>query len=85
MRTKHTLKTINPYFEDVANDIKKFEIRKNDRNYKIGDCLELREFIAPDTYTGRAIRADITYIVDNPEYCKDGYVVLGIEVYGRNF
>ena len=85
MSKRHELKTIQPYFEDVANGIKTFEIRKNDRNFKIGEELELQEFVEPETYTGRNIRADITYIVDDPRFCKEGFVVLGIEVYAQNF
>ena len=30
-------------------------------------------------YTGQAIVRDVTYILDSPEYCKPGYVVLGIK------
>lgn len=39
--TKHTLKLNDRYFDAVANGIKTFEIRKNDRRYCIGDTLVL--------------------------------------------
>ena len=41
---KHCLKTIQPYFADVENGTKTFEVRKNDRNFKIGDILFLQEY-----------------------------------------
>ena len=37
----HVLKTINPYFSDVQNGVKTFEIRKNDRDFQVGDYLIL--------------------------------------------
>ena len=42
--TAHELKLDIKYFDDVKNGKKNFEIRKNDRNYKVGDILELRAF-----------------------------------------
>jgi len=84
-KTRHYLKTVNPYFQDVADDIKTFEVRYNDRDFQVGDVLNLMEFIPPETITGREIRANVTYMLDDEKYCKQGYVVLGVEVYGRNF
>ena len=47
--TVHYLKTQRPYYGDVINkDIykrKTFEVRENDRNYKVGDYLVLQEYI----------------------------------------
>lgn len=39
--TKHELKLDNLYFDAVANGIKTFEIRKDNRGYRIGDTLVL--------------------------------------------
>ena len=41
---KHCLKKIQPYFADVENGTKTFEVRKNDRNFKNGDILFLQEY-----------------------------------------
>lgn len=38
----HELKLDIKYFDDVKNGNKNFEIRKNDRDYQIGDILELK-------------------------------------------
>lgn len=40
----HTLKTESVYFESLVNGTKKFELRKNDRDYKVGDWLHLIEY-----------------------------------------
>ena len=42
--TIHELKTLPEYFLDICTRSKNFELRKNDRNYKVGDCLVLKEF-----------------------------------------
>ncbi len=59
----HDLKTWPQFFEALVDDIKRFEIRKNDRNYQVGDKLRLREW-KPDTeeYTGREVGRVVTYI-----------------------
>lgn len=39
--TKHILKLNDRYFDAVANGTKAFEIRKDDRGYRVGDTLVL--------------------------------------------
>jgi hypothetical protein len=81
MTKMHGLKLNAAYFEDAENCTKTFEIRKNDRNFHIGDVLELREWIQgvdAGKYTGNACYKIITYILDEPEYLRDGYVCLGV-------
>ena len=84
----HELKILPEYFEAVISGRKQFEIRKNDRDYKVGDQLILREcevYLKQDlsgltrqafSYTGDSYKAKITYITDYMQ--RDGYVVLGI-------
>lgn len=71
----HELKILTEYFEPVISGRKRFEIRENDRDYKIGDRLILREWTG-ESYTGDSYKAEITYITDYAQ--QDGYVVLGI-------
>jgi hypothetical protein len=52
---KHELKTINPFFTDIMKKVKNFEIRKNDRDFKIGDILVLKEFIPCEECDGTGI------------------------------
>lgn len=74
----HQLKILPQYFHAVTVGDKSFEIRKNDRNYKVGDNIVLSEY-EEGQYTGRNILAKITYITDYEQ--KDDYVVFGIEKY----
>lgn len=39
---KHNLKILPQYFEAVINGCKNFEIRKNDRFFKLNDILFLK-------------------------------------------
>lgn len=41
----HDLKTLPEYYKDVASGLKTFELRRNDRNFQVGDTLLLREFV----------------------------------------
>jgi hypothetical protein len=83
----HELKCDPEYFVKVFNGTKLFELRKNDREYEVGDWLKLREYDrATKTYSGRLISARITFITEYPDAFRQGYVVLGIKmecVYGR--
>ncbi|EHB6445277.1 TPA: DUF3850 domain-containing protein [Enterococcus faecalis] len=72
----HHLKILPEYFEAVVSGDKCFEIRKNDRGYKVGDILRLNEY-EDGKYTGNFHVAEITYITDYAQ--QDGYVVLGIK------
>jgi hypothetical protein len=73
----HELKVWPEYFEPLAKRIKTFEIRKNDRDFRIGDVLILKEF-DPETnnYTGRTVERKVTYITNFAQ--QEGYVVVAI-------
>lgn len=73
----HSLKILPEYFDAIDHGVKTFEIRKNDRNFKVGDVLILREYDEKQ-YTGSELKAKITYITAYAQ--QDGYVVLGIEM-----
>ena len=75
----HFLKIYPWYFHLIEIGVKTFEVRLNDRDYKVGDVLCLKEYCHWGIYTGRSIRKTICYILDDPEYCKEGYVILGIK------
>jgi hypothetical protein len=76
-RRNHYLKTLKEYYSAVEDGSKPFEVRFNDRDFKVGDRLILEE-IDGVGYTGRALVRTITYVLDTPDFCKVGYVVLGI-------
>ena len=75
----HHLRTLPEYFEAVRDGIKRFEIRKDDRDFEQGDAIILDEWDGKK-YTGRHIRIEeIRYILRNcPEYgLMEGYCILG--------
>lgn len=74
----HRLKTLPIYFNEVLNGNKTFEVRFNDRDFKVGDILHLEEF-ENQSYTGRVYNVEITYILTDIQYCKDGFVILGFK------
>ena len=73
----HELKLQQPFFDDVYYNRKKFEVRKNDRNYKVGDRLKLVEFPSENP---RYVLKDIEYILEGGQYgIEKDYVVLGLK------
>ena len=74
----HTLKIQPKYFQAVVDGLKCFEVRKNDRGYKVGDELFLKEF-EDNEFTGRSVEKTITYILPGGEFGIDtNYVILGL-------
>ena len=81
--TIHKLKLNAAYYDDSASGIKTFEIRENDRDFKVGDILELREWVwsslkGKGAYTGNAHWKVITYVLDDEEYLCEGFVCLAV-------
>lgn len=74
----HDIKIGKEFFEDVKNNVKTFELRKNDRNYKVGEILELHEYEAGEE-TGRTCRKLITYMLKEFTGLQNGYCILGIK------
>lgn len=76
----HPLKTWPEYFE-VVGKTKTFEVRINDRNFKVGDVLWLQEY-KPETkeYTGRDKKFTITYVLEGGQFgIEKGYCVMGLD------
>lgn len=89
MTERHELKTLPRFFAAARDGRKRFEVRKNDRNFQVRDELLLREWSplkANGTivgYTGREALFEITFILDRKsEVGRDallpGFVALGI-------
>lgn len=84
----HELKTLRGYFQEVLDDNKTFEIRRDDRGFNVGDTLRLREWTFQDentvdemgVYTGRELSVEVTYIFVGGFYgIKPGYCVMSIK------
>jgi hypothetical protein len=85
----HELKPDPVVFQAVADGRKKFEIRKNDRNFQVGDELWLKETVYtgeamlagyPLEYTGRVLAKTVTYLLQGPIYgLAEGWCIMSIE------
>ena len=78
----HAVKTWLNYFEPQENGEKLFELRKDDRPYKVGDYFLSQEFdSAKNEYTGRETKYTITYILRDAEFfgLKTGYCILQLK------
>jgi hypothetical protein len=78
MKQDHEIKILPKYFTAVSFGIKKFELRKDDRGYEVGDTVILEEF-GDEGYTGRWKAVKISYVLrDCPEYgLMPGYCIFG--------
>ena len=79
----HQIRLAKSYFDDVANGIKTFELRKNDRGYKKGDILEMMKF-ADGKNTGRMVRVLVTYILEDYTGIEDGYCIMATTLLNEN-
>jgi hypothetical protein len=86
--THHELKTDPEVFQASLDGLKNFEIRLNDRDFRQGDTLTLRETEhsgeemsngAPLKYTGRSLDCKINYVLHGGRYgLADGWVILAV-------
>lgn len=72
----HELKSWPKYFERVLSGSKRCEIRRNDREFKIGDFIHLREWSKEsEAYTARELLVRITDLSPggqfgiDPDFC----------------
>ena len=81
-RKWHDLKVISPHWESLQLNLKNFEVRKNDRGFKVGDGLCLRHWEDGEYVVNEAPQYFIVeYVTSFPDGIKDGYVVMGLSRY----
>ena len=86
----HYLKTYVEFFQATKRGDKNFELRKNDRNYRVGDLLILMEYDPVIGFIGSEdIWVKVTYILSKQPYVPKWYVcmstVKGYVHDGRSF
>ena len=79
---RHRLKLAKMFFNAVDTGKKSFELQKNDRNYQIGDILELHE-MSDGEETGRVTEKQVIYILEGFKGLEEGYCILGLEEKGE--
>ncbi len=76
----HELKTWPEYYKEVETGNKTFEIRKNDRDYNVGDYLMLMEYDPlKQQFTGEEIVKKVTYILNKEPFVPKEYVCMAIQ------
>ena len=80
-RKHHYIKCETNYYQQTEQSLKNYEVRKNDRDYKVGDFVYLQEIVGK-TCTGREINGrKIISILHDYEFkgLKDGYCIFELE------
>ena len=85
----HTLRTDPIPFQAMWDGIKTFELRKNDRGFKVGDTLCLIEHQRDGSKnlgnTGRVMNATVQYILENCYGLEDtGLCIMAITITQRS-
>ena len=78
----HYLKTWVRWWDDIEKGNKSFDVRRNDRNFQVGDVLKLQKYDpANSSYLGPTVTRHVRYVLELSEVpfagFQHGYVVLG--------
>ncbi len=82
--TVHHLKTWPKFFKKVYNNVKRYELRRDDRDFRVGDTLWLEEW-NPKTkkYTGDYCVRTVLYIMRDFPGLKKGYCLMSIGAFNE--
>ena len=77
---QHDLKVWPVFFDALMSGDKSFEVRKNDRSFRVEDTLLLREWDdRKERYTGRSTTKTVTYVMLGGHFgIAEDYLVMGI-------
>lgn len=77
----HCLKTWPEFFREVKAGTKPFEVRRNDRGFRVGDVLILQEWDrGSQEYTGDMLSKRVSYMLEGAAFgIVTGFVVMGLE------
>lgn len=59
----HKLKCWPEYYSKIVSGEKTFEVRRDDRGFKVGDALLLMEWSPEMGYSGKQLLVSVTYIL----------------------
>ncbi len=77
----HELKCHPHFFAAIVEGKKTFEIRRNDRRYRVGDTFTLREYEPSFGYTGKQSGPfEIAYLMTDEDFpaILPGFVIMGL-------
>ena len=74
----HDLKIWRRWFMDAVTGAKSFEVRRNDRDFHVGDILRLWEYDEVEwRMTGRTTTVEVVYMTNLTDIGMTGYVAMG--------
>lgn len=80
----HSIKVWPQYLKAIRDGKKTWEFRWNDRDYRVGDILELKEWDESSReYTGEVELVVVTYLLEMDDWIP-GYVTMSIEWLEQN-
>lgn len=89
MKKVHHLKSWPIFFEQIIANKKRHDLRKDDRDFEVGDVLALHEYDPfRKSYTDRVREVEVTYITRpngdeacafSPEAIARGFCILSIK------
>lgn len=71
--TMHVLKIAIKYADEVLDGTKSFEIRKNDRDFKVGDEIMFEVVDNEGHRVGEAVRHQLNHVIYRIDYVLDGF------------
>jgi ASC-1-like (ASCH) protein len=85
--TTHQMKSWTQFFQAIKNGTKKHDLRRMDRDFKVGDMIILHEYDQfKGEYTGEQLDVKITFITSEDTPCayssavlERGYCILSLE------
>lgn len=82
--TTHFLKCNEPWFTEILEGKKTFELRKSDRSFVEGDLLELRQ-VYNNIMQSRYLMVQVKYVLRQFDGLMPGYCILGIQKVGFGY
>jgi hypothetical protein len=77
------VKCWTPSFQALRNRTKRFELRKNDRDYQVGDILRQQEWNPDTEYTGQEDDYEVTWILYEGFGLPPGYCIMSVIPAGK--
>jgi len=80
----HELKVIPRFWAKLEMGDLTFQLRRNDRDYRVGDILRLKEYSHDYGFTGSTLVFDVTYILlpEDMPGIERGWCILGVKPHG---
>jgi len=81
--TTHRVKTNSTHFQHLKEGQKKFDVRFDDKDYKLEDTLIFEEYKCPasgsPTPSGESVEFKIIYILRRFKGLELGYIIIGLD------